>query len=97
MKTKIIDYVEAQKDINRLCERATLNRRLRPISYSYLRQHGTQILAWAKAEKSSKRKVAILIQQKLGLSVSPDQAYRFVKIINEGNWPNSKKSKALPK
>lgn len=92
METKI-DPEQAQLDIDILCDRDVLNRKLCGLTYPHLREHTAQILLWAHSDRSSKRKVARLVTQKLGLIVSPDQVHRFVKSINGGVWPHHRVQK----
>ncbi|AZP10928.1 hypothetical protein [Undibacterium parvum] len=92
MRHRIPD-ASAQLDIDQLCSKDKLNKKPRSFSNQTLAQHAALILAWAKARGSSKRKVSRLILQKLGLSTSPDQVYRFVKSINGGIWPHKKTRK----
>ena len=93
MFEKKIKEHEAQADIDQICKRNLLNRKIRSMPFSDLNPHTAQILFWAKAERSSKRKVARLATQKLKLKVSPDQIYRFVKKHNLGAWPHNRDNK----
>jgi hypothetical protein len=90
MATNRVECTSAQLDIDQLCTRDKLNKKPRSFANQVLAQHAALILGWAKARGSSKRKVSRLIFQKLGLSTSPDQVYRFVKSINNGIWPHKK-------
>lgn len=90
MSIKKLNQEEAQRDVDALCERDKNKREVRDFKDRDLIEHLAQILLWARAERSSKRKVARLIKQNFKLIVSSEKVYRFVKKHNDDVWPHQR-------
>lgn len=92
-KVKKIDAVWAEKTLSEINERQRINGKLKLDRFRDLREFGAEILALARHKSGSKRKLQTYLAQNHKLSVSADRIYRFVLHMNNGVWPNGKKSK----
>lgn len=87
------DIKQAQAELTELILQKKLKKQPPPIKDLELLKHVAEILQWANLKGCSKCRLARLIFLHLGIETGPDRAYRFVRLMNHGIWPNGKKSK----
>lgn len=85
-----VDPEKSQRQVDELLKLRKLKAKTRADCYSDLLPHATEILAWANATGISKSVLKDLCKIHLKLKVSKDRLYRFVKKLNDGNWPNGR-------
>ncbi len=88
---KKICIIQIEKEIEEIRMEKKIARKPRAFGVGKLNEHKGRVLAWAHGEKVSKQMLSRLIYKNLGIHVTTDQAYHFVKRNNDGVWPNSRK------
>lgn len=88
-----IDMGWAEQTLNLIHERRRINRRPTLDRFRDLREYGAELLILSRHKSGSKRMLQTYLFQKYNISVSADRIYRFVSKMNNGTWPNAKKSK----
>lgn len=94
-----IDLEKAQKEIDELKEVTKHKKKIRAMQRHELYPYIAEILAWAKANGGSRRKIQYLLKAKMGIDIDDQKIYRFVLFLNDGVWPNARsyKNKGAPK
>lgn len=90
---KKIDEKKSQNEMDELKKEMKLKRKLRSMNRHELSPYIAEILGWAKAEGTSRRKIQNLLKNKMNIQIDEQRIYRFVMLINDGVWPNSRASK----
>lgn len=87
MNKKKLSQVDAQRDVDKLCEQQKNKRKIDDFAYRDLVPHLTEILLWARSEGGSRTKLVRLVKIKFNIDVGRYRIYRFVKKYNDGIWP----------